>query len=176
MAFEVGGEVERGLAAELDDDAVRLFLVADVEDILEGERLEEELVRGVVVGGNGFRVGVDHDGFIAEFLEGKGGVDATVVELNALADPIRAAAEDDDFLFVGLAGFIFIAVGRVEIRRGSLELGGAGIDEAVSRDDAGCLAFGADGIFGGAPGFRDLAIGKAEFFEVEDRLPACHGR
>ncbi len=41
--FQAGGEVERGLAAELDDDAVGLHAPADVEDVLQGERLEEEL-------------------------------------------------------------------------------------------------------------------------------------
>ena len=48
--FEAAGEVERRLAAELHDDAVRLLLLADVEHVLERQRLEEELVAGVVVG------------------------------------------------------------------------------------------------------------------------------
>jgi hypothetical protein len=61
VGLESGGEVERGLAAELDDDAVGLFVVADVEDVLEGERLEEEFVGGVVVGRDGLGVRVDHE-------------------------------------------------------------------------------------------------------------------
>ena len=36
VAFEIGGEVERSLSTKLDDDAVGLFLVADVENVLEG--------------------------------------------------------------------------------------------------------------------------------------------
>ena len=160
VAFEVGCEVERRLAAELDDDAVRFFLIADVEHVFERERLEEELVGGVVVGGNGFRVGVHHDGLVAELLHGEGGVHAAVVELDALADSVRTAAEDDDLLLVGLAGFVFVAVGRVEIRRVGFELGGAGIDEAVGRDDADGFAFGADVVFGGAA--WHLAIWRSE--------------
>ena len=61
------GQVERGLAAELDDDAVRLFLVDDIEHIFSGERLKEQLVGGIIVGGDGFRIGVDHDRFNADF-------------------------------------------------------------------------------------------------------------
>ena len=159
VAFEVGGEVERGLAAELDDDAEGFFLVADVEHVFERERLEEEFVGGVVVGGDGLGVRVHHDGFVAEFLQREGGVDAAVVELDALADAVRAAAEDDDFLFVRLAGFVFVAVGGVEIRRVGLELGGAGVDEAVAGDDAFRFALGADGVLGRDVDHRGFRFG-----------------
>ncbi len=90
--FEAGGEVEGSLAAELNDDAVGLFLLANIEDVLEGERLEVELVAGVVVGGDGLGVGVDHDGLVSELFEGEGGVHAAVVELNSLADAVRSTA------------------------------------------------------------------------------------
>ena len=94
-------EVERGLAAELDDDADRAFSRWQMlRTSSSSEGLEEELVAGVVIGGDGFGVGIDHDGFVPDFLEGEGGVDAAVIELDALADAVRAAAEDHDFLFV----------------------------------------------------------------------------
>ena len=72
--------------------------VDDRERVLERQRLEVELVRRVVVGADGFRVAVDHDGLEPVFLESQGRVHAAVVELDALPDPIRAAAEDDDLL------------------------------------------------------------------------------
>ena len=62
---EVVGQVERGLAAELDDHSVRAFLFDDMEHVLAGQGLEIELVRGVVVGAHRLRVGVDHDAFDA---------------------------------------------------------------------------------------------------------------
>ena len=166
VALEVGGEVERGLATELDDHAVRLFLVADVEDVLEGQRLEEQLVGGVVVGRDGLGVRVHHDGLVAEFLQCEGGVDAAVVELDALADPVRTAAEDDDLLSVGLAGLVLVAVGRVEVRRVGLELRGAGVDQAVGRDQPGGLALGADVVLVDAAGEGDLAVGETEALGV----------
>ena len=68
------------------------------------------------------------------------------------------------FFLSGLAGFVFVAVGGVEIRRVGLELGGAGIDEAVGGDDAVRLC-GRRGLSSscGALRFGDLAVGEAEF-------------
>ena len=91
-------ELERGLSAELDDYSGRLLDAADLEDILKGYGLEIKSVRGVVVGGDGLRVAVDHDGLIAVITERESGMDAAEVELNALADSVRAAAQDDDLL------------------------------------------------------------------------------
>src|ERR1051325_2723815 len=65
--FQRLGELQRGLAAELHDDAVqgavRLLGVDDLQHVLGGERLEVEAVGGVVVRRNRLRVAVDHDGF-----------------------------------------------------------------------------------------------------------------
>ena len=94
------GELQRRLAAELDDDAVQravlLLDAEDLEDVLEGQRLEVEAVGGVVVGGDGLGVAVDHDGLVAGLGQREAGVAAAVVELDALADAVGAAAEDDD--------------------------------------------------------------------------------
>ena len=68
------------------------------------QRLEVEPVGGVVVGGDGLRVAVDHHRLVAERAERLGGVDAAVVELDPLADPVRARAEDDDRRLPASAG------------------------------------------------------------------------
>ncbi len=148
MALEICGEVERGLPAELDDDTVGLLLIADVEDVLQCQRLEEELVGCIVVGGDGFGVRVHHDRLVAELFQRECGVNAAVIEFNALADPVGAATEDDDFLFVRLPCLIFVSVGGVEIRRVGIKFRGASVNEAVGGDDAHRLALGADRILG----------------------------
>ncbi len=100
--FKRSGEIERRLAAELDDDAleraVRLLGVDDFEHVLGGERLEIEPVGGVVVGRHGLGVAVDHDRFIARVMQREAGMAAAIVELDALADAVGPAAEDDDLL------------------------------------------------------------------------------
>ena len=104
------GQVQRGLAAELDDDAVQravlLFGFEDLDDVFFGQRLEIEAIGGVVVGRDGFGIAVDHDGFIAGFAEREGGMAAAIVELDALADAVGTAAEDDDLLAVGGARLV----------------------------------------------------------------------
>ena len=76
----------------------RLLALDDAQHVLERQRLEVELVGGVVVGADRLRVAVDHDGLEAVFLQREGGVHAAVVELDALPDAVRAAAEDHDLL------------------------------------------------------------------------------
>ena len=71
------------------------------------QRLEEEQIAGVVIGADGFGIGVDHHRFDAEFLHRERGLHAAVVELDALADAVGAAADDDDFGAVGEADFVF---------------------------------------------------------------------
>ncbi len=128
-------ELERRLAAELDDDAVGLLALADLEHLLRAERLEVEAVGGVVVGRDRLRVAVDHHRLVAERAEGLRGVDAAVVELDPLADPVRARAEDDDArLRPGRRRLVRLAPGRVEVVRVGLDLAGAGVDAPV---DAG---------------------------------------
>ena len=71
-----------------------LLGVHDLEHVLERQRLEVEPVGGVVVGGDGLGVAVDHDRLEARaalaLAERHRGVDAGVVELDALPDPVRA--------------------------------------------------------------------------------------
>ena len=113
---EGAGDVQRGLATELHDDASRLFLVVNLEHVFEAHRFEVELVGSVVVGRNGFRVAVHHDGFVAHLAESHGGVAAAVVEFDALADSVRATAENHDLLRVGgSSGFVLAVVGAVVV-------------------------------------------------------------
>ena len=117
--LQAAGEIQRRLAAELDDhafDQVRRSLIAkrpavealaDVQNILVRQRLEEQQIAGVVIGADGFGIGIDHHRFEAQFLHRKGGLHAAVIELDSLPDAIGAAADDDDFGFVGEADFVF---------------------------------------------------------------------
>ena len=90
------GEVDRGLSTELHDDAGRLLLVDDRDDGLLVERLEVQARAAVEVGAHRLRVAVDHDRVDTLRAQRHRGVHAAVVELDALADADRAAAEHDD--------------------------------------------------------------------------------
>ena len=111
-------QLERRLAAELDDDAIRLLHIDDGEHVLEGDRLEIQAVGGVVVGGDGFRIAVDHDGLVAVLAHGERGMDAAIVELDALADAVGAAAEHHDLAPIRGRGLALLLVGGIEVGRG----------------------------------------------------------
>ena len=93
-------QIQRRLSAELHDDAGRLLGVDDVHHFFERERLEVEAVAGVVVGRDRLGIAVDHDRLDAELLQRERRVAAAVVELDALPDAVRTAAEDHDLLAI----------------------------------------------------------------------------
>ena len=154
-------QVQGGLAAELEDQAQGLFRGHDVEHVFFGEGLEIELVAGVVVRGHGFGVGVDHDGLHPDLLQGEGGLAAAVVELDALADAVGAAAQDHDLVAGGPAGLVFPLVGGVKIGGIGLELGGAGVHQLVDRIDAVLPAHQGQVVLIAAPEVGELPVGEA---------------
>ena len=128
--------IERGLSAELHDDPVRLLDLHDVEHIFQRQGLEVQAIRGVVIGADGFRVTVDHDGLEAVFSQSPDAMDAAVVELDALTDTVRATPENDDLAPRRRISFALVFVRRIEIGCVGFEFGGAGIDALKGRNDA----------------------------------------
>ena len=134
--FERHGQVQWCLTAELNDEAVGLFDIVDVENFFWRQRFEVEAVARVVIGRDCFRVAVDHDGLDAEFLQRERGVAAAVIELDSLPYAIGAAAENHDLLAIGGGGFVLGFVARIHVRREAFEFGGAGIDAIEDGFDA----------------------------------------
>ncbi len=138
-------QVERRLPAELHDHAVGLFGVADVEHVLERQRLEVEAVAGVVIGRDGLGIAVDHDRFDAHFLQRERRVAAAVIELDALPDAVGPAAQNHDLLAVAGVGFAGAFVDGIEIRREAFELRRAGVHAVEDGAHAQLLAAVAHG-------------------------------
>ena len=125
-------QLQRRLAAELHHarhvDVAFALALDHRHHVLERQRLEVEPIGGVVVGRHRLGIAVDHHGLEPLGLEAEHRVTAAVIELDALADAVGAAAEDDDLLLVGRIGLAAVFEAAVEIRRERLELGGAGVD------------------------------------------------
>jgi len=113
---QVIGQVQGRLAAKLDDDPFRLLLFVNGKHVLQGQRLEVELVRGVIVRGYRFRVAVDHDRLVARVPQGKGGMHAAVIKLDALPDAVGPAAQHHDLLAARSRHAVGAVIGRVVVR------------------------------------------------------------
>ncbi len=163
-------EIQRRLTAELNDDAIRLFDVVNVQHFFQRERLEVQAVAGVVIGGNGLRIAVDHDRFVVELRQCVGRVAAAIVELDALADAVGAAAEDHDFLAIAGVGFVFRFVARIEIRREAFEFGRAGVHAIEHGGDAELLAARAHGVCIGSEQLAQARVGNSVALGFEHPL------
>ena len=163
VGLQVECEIEWGLPAELRDRAPAFFAVINVQHVLERQRLEEKLVAGVVVGGDSFRVGVDHERLEALLLQREGGVYAAVVELDALPDPVRPAAEDHHLFRVAWPHLVIaLVVGRVVVRRVRFELRRAGVHQSESRHEAKRMALGPHFALGALGEVGNLPVGEPE--------------
>src|SRR5262245_10767317 len=160
--FQRQCKLQRGLAAELNDYAVGVFPLHNVQDLFQSQRFEIKLVRRIVIRADGFRIAVDHDGFITFFPQGEGRVHAAVVELDALADAIGATAQDHDLFSLRRVGFVFPFVGRIEIGREGCKLSATGIHRAKNRFDALLLAQFPDLSFGAVRQRSEMRIGEAQ--------------
>ena len=76
----------------MHNHAPRVFGAHDFEHVFQRERLEIEAVGSVEIGGHGFGVAIDHNGFKARFAQRQSGVHAAIIKLDALADAVGAAA------------------------------------------------------------------------------------
>ena len=85
-----GGEVDGCLPAERADHTAGLFQFHDIADLFYGQRLKIELIGGGIVGGYGFGVIVDDDGFVSRLLNGMNGVDGGVIKFHALTNAYGA--------------------------------------------------------------------------------------
>ena len=165
LGLERLGQAERGLPAELHDDAGdragEALGVHHLEHVLEGERLEVEPAARVVVGRDRLGVAVDHHRVVAGVAQGEAGVHAGVVELDALADPVGAGAEDEHRRALARGDLVLLVVGAVVVRRQRGELGRAGVDRLVDRAHAEGVAHPADDRLRHPAQRRDLGVAEA---------------
>ena len=166
-SFQRARQFQRGLTAVLDDNAFRLLNTHNFQHVFQSYRLEVETVRGVVVGGDGFRVTVNHNGFITVFAQRQRGVYTAVVEFDTLTDTVRAAAEHHDFFTIGgRIRFALFFISGVHVSGVGGELCRTSIHALVNRVQVILVAQLADFCFTHAREFCQTRIGKAFAFQL----------
>ena len=164
------------LTTKLHNHALGPFRFDDVQHIFLGQRFKVEPIAGVVVRGNRFRVGVNHDRFVAIRLQRKGSMTTAIVKLNPLANPVGATTQDHYFLSITRQGFRFRRhgfrfvtsqhqtagfIGGVVVGRVGFKFGGAGVHGFVNRHNAQAFAIGPHFVFAGFGGVGNLSIAEA---------------
>ena len=110
------GQLDGGLAAELDHRPPGLLQLHHSLHVLGRQGLEVQLVGHVKVGGDGLGVIVDDDGLIAQALEGPDRMDRAVVKLDALANADGPGAQHQHLpLLPGRLGAMGLALAGGEI-------------------------------------------------------------
>ena len=156
--FQFRRKVDGRLSAELDNDAVRLLLVGDVQHIFHRQRLEVETVGDVKVRADRLRIVVDDDGFDAHFAQRPYRMHRAIVKLHALTDADRPRAEHNHLFLVRYSDLVLRpAEGGIVVRRHRLELSGTGIHHLIARQNIVAVAHRADLI---ARLLRDLGDGN----------------
>ena len=164
------GQVDGRLAAQRDDDAVGLFQLDDVHDVLNAQRLKVQLVRNRVVRRHGLGVVVDDNGLVPRLADGPDGVNRRVVKLNALADADGSGAQHDDLFAVRDHRLILLLVGRIEVRHIRVKFAGAGINHFIDRQNAVVAAQHKDLVRLHTPQPADGRVGKAHALGAVQQL------
>src|SRR5699024_1931465 len=92
-------QLQRCLSAYLQDNALGLLMLVDVQHAFPEDGFEVKLISNIEIGGDRFGITVHHDGLVAHILHGFDGVHAGVVKFDTLADAVGTAAEDHHLLF-----------------------------------------------------------------------------
>ncbi|SAA12983.1 Uncharacterised protein [Enterobacter hormaechei] len=170
--FQRTRQLQRSLAAILHDHAFRLLDAHDFKHVFQRNRLEVEAVGSVVVGRDGFRVTVDHDGLVTVFAQRQRGMHAAVVELNALADTVWTAAQHHNLVAVdGRVRLALVFIGGVHVRGIGRELCRTGVHALVNRVQVILVAQLADLRFTYARQFSQTRIGEA--FTLQHAQEVC---
>ena len=171
--LQLACQIQRRLASELGNYAQRLLLLVNGEHVFGGQRLKVQLVGRVVVGGNRFGVAVDNDGLKAELLQCHCGVHAAVVEFDALANAVGAAAQDHDLAVVRCGGVVGRVIRAVII---GAVLGAKNVHGVPCLGNTQAQTVFAHVIFVLAQQLRQVAVAEAVHFRLLELLGGQHRR
>ena len=171
---ERAGQVDGRLSAELGHDgrgaAVGALVAQHLGHALFVQRFKVEAGGRVEVGAYRFRIGVDEHAFTFGVFQSPRGMNGAIVELDALSDANRTAAEHNGGRLAADQGFVLGFVGAPEIGRCSVKLGRAGVDHLEGWTHAGSFAQLKDALRQGVAERGDHGVGESLALGVPDQI------
>src|SRR5699024_7450049 len=161
VLLQLISQIDRRLAAKLDNHAFRLFILHDVHHIFMRQGFEIKFVGDCKVRRYGFWIVVDDDRLVSRFLYGPYGMDCRIVELHSLSNADRPAAEHQDLFPVTSHGFIFQLIRTVEIWSSRFKFRSACIHHLIDRHYAVLPAHTEYLLFFYAPAVRDDPVAES---------------
>ena len=158
------GQIQRCLTSQLNNNTFGLLIPGDIEDILQCERFKVEPVGNIVVRRYCLGIGIHHDSFVSRLSQRHGGMNATVIKLYTLPDPVGTPSDNHHLFRISAAAFILFIIGGIVVRGVGLEFGGAGIHKFIYRCNALLLPQVSHLRLGHTRNVADLAVGKTELF------------
>ena len=159
------GKVDCGLSSQRCNNPLRLLQPDNVHNILHGQRLKVQLVRGRIIRGDRFRIVVDDNRLVSGLPDGLNGMYRGIIELHALPDADGTRAEHDDLFFLRMCGgLVFLRVSGIVVRNVSVKFRCAGVNRFIDGVKLFPLPEIGDLCFTAVPELRDRFVGKAVFF------------
>ena len=172
MSVDFLGQFEGRLSTQLNNDANGLFVLKQVQQMLPKNRLEIKFIGHVKVGAHRFGVAIDHNGLKTRFTCRQKAVDAGIIKFDPLPDPIGARAQHHNFGLGADNAFVFLVVGRIEIRGQGRKLGRTGVHHFPDPLQAQTHSSGPNLLFGHIilHHVRDLYIREPVLFEFVHQI------
>ena len=146
------------------DYAFRLFFVNYIENILYSQRLKVQFIGNIEVSGDGFRVVVDDNGFIAHFTQRPYTVYGAIVKFYALTNADRTGAQNYNLFLITNYNLILSCIAGIVIRSCSFKFSSTSINHFVGRQNAISLAQVTNFHFSLAHNASNYAVCKTSLF------------
>ena len=167
VRFKLLRDLQRRLSPKAHDDPFRLFVLANIQHILNRQRFKIEFIGRIVVGRDCFGIAVDHDGLVSLFAKGVNAMNTAIVELDSLSDPVGPPPRMITFFFAERTDSFFFLVRRVMVRRVCFKFCSARVDSFENGSNAELLPQISDSIFIRLPKMCELFVGKSVCFALK---------
>ncbi|KAF3384345.1 hypothetical protein F1880_003105 [Penicillium rolfsii] len=175
QAVQRQSDVVGGLTTHGDDHAAGSLELVDIQDGLEVDVLEVQTISLVVIGTDGLRVVVNHDGLVALLAESTNGAHRAPIELDRGTDTVDTRSQNHYTMVVKLEIVLRGIVSEVEIVSHSREFGSDSIDLLDNGGDASLNTHAAHSQLVGAQELSELSVRETKLLGLTNHIDGHSG-